>query len=132
MSQENEKTWLAADSAFNSGDLDRWIEFHDPEIEWHDLPSLPGAGVHRGREALLRRIGELKGALADFRTEVEEITSVGDSVVARVRFLGAGRASGAPVALPVSYVADFRDGRVVRTRLFADHADALEAAGLSE
>lgn len=133
MSEQNEKTWLAADAAFNSGDLDRWIEFHDPEIEWHDLPGLPGGGVHRGREALLRRIEELQEALVDFRTEVEEITSVGDRVVTRVRLLGEGRASGAPASpLPVTYVAEFHDGRVIRVRLFADHAEALKAAGLSK
>jgi hypothetical protein len=32
----------------------------------------------------------------------------------------------------MSYVADFRHGRVVRTRWFANHADALKAAGLRE
>jgi ketosteroid isomerase-like protein len=133
MSEENEKTFLAADAAFNNGDLDRWLEFFDPEIEWHDLPSLPGSGVHRGRDALLRRIEELQEALVDFRSEVEEIASEGDRVVARVRLLGAGRASGAPAApLPVTYVSEFRDGRIIRTRLFADHAEALEAAGLRE
>ena len=133
MSEDNERTWLAADAAFNRNDLQTWIEFHDPEIEWHDLPGLPGAGVHHGREELLRRVEELQEALSDFRTEVEEITSVGDCVVAQVRFLGIGKASGAPATpLSVTYLAEFRDARIVRTRLFADHTEALEAAELSE
>jgi hypothetical protein len=38
------RTWevvKAAAEAFDRGDLDIWIEFFDPEIEWHDLPTLP-------------------------------------------------------------------------------------------
>ena len=56
MSQENVETYLRADAAFNRGDLDRWLEFFDPEIEWHDLPTLPGAGVHHGAEELVQRV----------------------------------------------------------------------------
>jgi ketosteroid isomerase-like protein len=128
MSDENEQVYLQADETFNRGDLDRWIEFMDPEVEWHDLPTLPGAAVHCGREGVLQRIRELQEAMPDFRTVVEGIESVEDRVVARVRYLGSGGTSGAPVEIVVSQVAEFRDGRVLRSRLFTEHAEALEAA----
>jgi len=43
-----------------------------------------------------------------------------------------GRASGADVEINYWIVITFRAGRVVRDQWFANRAEALEAAGLSE
>jgi ketosteroid isomerase-like protein len=133
MSQENEKSFLDGTAAFNGGDLESWLGFFDAEIEWHDLPTLPGAGVHRGKAALRRRVEDWLETWGEPRVDIEEIRSVGDRVVARIQYTGIGKASGARTApLTATQVAEYRNGRVLRSWQFVDHAEALEAAGLSE
>jgi hypothetical protein len=39
MSEKNVEIVREAIEAFNRGDLDAWIGFYDPEIEWHDVTS---------------------------------------------------------------------------------------------
>ncbi len=54
-------------------------------------------------------------------------------MVARLRYTGAERVSDAPTtALTVSHLVEFRDGRIFRSRLFADDAEDREAAGLRD
>ena len=132
MSQENVNTVLTFHSAFNQGDMDRYFAFFDPEIEFHDRPGFPGPGVHRGLEAVRRHVEDYREAWVEPRVETEEIRSVGDRVVTRITYTGVGKSSGARTATPASGIFDFREGRILRIRQFVDHADALEAAGLSE
>jgi len=104
-------------------------EFFDPEIEWHDTPSLPGAGVYRGHEALQGHIEDYLDAWADSRFEIEEIRSVGDRVLTRGRYVGVGRQSGVRLEDNlVLGVYDLRRGRVLRVRQFVDEGNALTAA----
>ena len=49
-----------------------------------------------------------------------------------VRVSATGEGSGAPVEIPAAHEFTIRDGRVVRFKAYANRADALEAAGLSE
>ena len=88
MSQENveivRQFWKAFNDLGIQEDVDGVLaEFFDPEIEWHDTPSLPGAAVYRGHAALQRHIEDYLDAWADSRFEIEEIRSVGDRVLTR-------------------------------------------------
>ena len=132
MSEENVNTVLAMFSAFNRGDMDGYLASFDPEIEYHDTLGFPGPGVHYGLEAVRRHVEGYREAWVEPRVETEEIRSVGDRVVARITYTGVGTSSGATAATSANAVCDFRDGRIVRLRQFIDHAEALEAAGLSE
>lgn len=141
MSRQNVETVLAMTEAYNSlspGELDAWlVEFFDPEIEWHDVPALPGAGVYFGYDAFRRACERYLEAWAETSTEIEEIRAVGDRVVACARYGGVGHGSGARVVGPVSgpttgAVFEFRNGRILRARQFLSYDEALEAVGLSE
>ena len=132
MSQENVETVLTFHSAFNRGDMDRYFACCDPEIEFHDPPGFPGGGVHHGQEAFRRHVEEYREAWVEPRVETEETRSVGDHVVTRITYTGVGKSSGARTATPASGVFDFREGRILRSGNSIDHAEALEAAGLSE
>jgi hypothetical protein len=50
--------------------------------------------------------------------------------VATGRLKAQGRASGAEVESPISWLVEFRDGRVIRMTDFLDPKEALETAGL--
>ena len=144
MSRENVEvvraTWESANSdAFDlDADLDAWLDdFFDPEIEWHDVPTLPEAGVHCGRDAFRRHLVAYMEAWTDSYYEIEDIRAVGDRVVVRGRYSGVGRQSGAQatggLSLPATgAIYEFRAGRILRVQQFVTHAEALEAVGLSE
>jgi ketosteroid isomerase-like protein len=118
-------------------DLDEWLdEFCDPKVEWHDVPVYPSAGVHSGRDAVRRHAAEFEDAWADWGVDIEEISAVDDRVVARIRYSGVGRVSGAPITGGVQNpstgaVFEFRAGRILRVLQFVTHAEALETVGLS-
>jgi ketosteroid isomerase-like protein len=139
MSQENVKLVRAMLEAVGPDtETDDWLDaFCDPEIEWNDVPTFPTAGVHCGRDALRRHAAEFEEAWADWSIEVEDIRAAGDRVVARIRYRGVGRESGAPITGGVQNpstgaVFDLRAGRILRVRQFVTHAEALAAVGLPE
>jgi ketosteroid isomerase-like protein len=128
--QENVDVVRRSWTAFNAGDLDGFFQHFDPEIEWHDIPNYPGVGAHWGRKAFRRHVEAFVDAWGDVRVEIEEIAATGDRVVARIRYVGTGRESGAPVENPASgAVYEFRNGCILRVQQFAEHSEALEAAG---
>ena len=132
MSQENVEIVREANAAFNLRDLDHWIEFFDPEIEYHDTPEFPDGGMHLGREGFRRHVESYLDAWSDASAEVDA-RAVGKQVVGRIRYTGAGRATGIEVETrEYGALYDFRAGRIRRVRQFATYADALEAAGLRE
>lgn len=134
MSREKVEVVSRAYERYNrttTDDLNTWLaEFFDPEIELHDAPVFPGAAMYRGLDAVRRHVEDYFEAWAESRIEIEEIGSVGDRVVARIRYDGVGLQSGTRTGgVPIGAVYDFRGGRVLRVRQFNDHAEALAAAG---
>jgi ketosteroid isomerase-like protein len=135
MSQENveivRRMWVRT-NAEGDADLPALLdEFFDPEVEWHDTPSLPGASVYRGHEALRRHIEDYLDAWADSGFEIEEIRLVGDRVLTRGRYFGVGQLSGMRLEDNVVVgIYDLRGGRILRVRQFVDESEALKALGL--
>ena len=137
MSQENveivRQVWEALDDRLPEDVAGVLAEFFDPEIEWYDAPSLPGAAVYRGHAALQRHIEDYLDAWADSRFEIAEIRSVGDRVLTRGRYVGVGRQSGITLEDNLVFgVYDLRRGRVLRVQQFVHEGEAFEAVGLSE
>jgi ketosteroid isomerase-like protein len=64
--------------------------------------------------------------------DLEEALDGGDLVVATVLSRGRGRGSGIEIDARFHRVYTLRDDRIVRMDEFAQRAEALEAAGLSE
>jgi len=59
----------------------------------------------------------------------EELIDAGDQVVAVIRELEVGRASGAPVTANHAALWTLADGKVTRMQTFDDRQQALEAGG---
>jgi ketosteroid isomerase-like protein len=119
-------------------DRNDWLdEFFDPEVEWHDVPIYPSAGVYSGRDALRRHAADFEDAWADWGVEIEDIRAAEGRVVARIRYRGVGKRSGAPITgglknQATGAVFELRAGRIIRVLQFVTHAEALEAVGLAE
>jgi hypothetical protein len=89
--------------------------------------------VCRGLEALRRHVEGYRHAWADSAVDLDEIGSVGDRGLARIRYDEFGHQSGMRlVDNSVNAIHDLRRGRIVRVRQFVNDAEARAAVGLSE
>jgi ketosteroid isomerase-like protein len=134
MSQENLETiFRHAIEAYSRGDYDGAVVNFDPAIEWSVHESVaPDATTYHGHDGVKRFWETWAEAISRMELEIEECRRIGpDQVLAITRAHGMGAGSGVPVASArFAQVADFRDGRVVRVRLYGGVEPALEAAGL--
>ncbi len=70
--------------------------------------------------------------LGGLHVEVVEVRDLGDTQLWVVDQSGHGEGSGVDVKQRFTWVMTFRELRLVRWHIYADHERALEAAGLSE
>ena len=117
---------------FNDGDVNGFLQLCAPGFEFRDLPALPGSGVYIGHDAYRAWFAQLSDAFDDLGFEVEELIDAGDQVVVVNRATGSGKGSGAAVNLNFSNVWTLKGGKAVSAFSYDTHAEALEAAGLSE
>jgi uncharacterized protein len=132
MSRENVEIVRCGYERFNDGDIEGFIELCVPEIEFRDLPALPGSGVFIGHDAMRGWWAQLYDAFDDLRFDADEFIDAGDSVLVPTHGSGRGRSSGAPVELDFFNVWTLNDGKLTRCISYGDHAEALVAAGPRE
>ncbi|HEX2358924.1 MAG TPA: nuclear transport factor 2 family protein [Solirubrobacterales bacterium] len=137
MSQENIDVIREAVDALNRRDVDAFIAFARPDVEWKE-PTDPFPGlrpIYHGRDGVREWLEEAFLELWEsFHVEVGEITEASDDRVFFEMWLTArGAASGVETVIhtwSVTWHAD--DGKVARRALFWTREEGLEAAGLSE
>jgi ketosteroid isomerase-like protein len=95
-------------------------------------PAAPEAGTHHGHEGVDRWIADLRDSFSEFEVVPDDFLDGGEHVVCRAHFRGLGKGSGAEVELRETHLWTMSDGRAVRLQAYPVHAEALEAAGLSE
>jgi ketosteroid isomerase-like protein len=132
MSQENVEFVRQAMEVANSRDFDALDELATADYEWHTTPGLPGGGVHRGRDAVKAYMREYLDMWETYTLEDERLIDAGEQVVQLCQLHATGKGSGVALTVPIAYVHTFRDGKFARSMVFPHHAEALEAAGLSE
>jgi ketosteroid isomerase-like protein len=140
MSEENLELVRLSYDALASGNLDAWLHFFDPDVEWLPPPIWaalevggdPEAQVLRGH-AGIRRFMDVTGDMWE-KQEIspERFLDAGDDqVVAFVRLRVRGR-NGVEIDEPWAHLITLRSRKVVRFEIYPDRSEALEAAGLSE
>jgi ketosteroid isomerase-like protein len=130
MSQENLETANAAYAAWNAGDMDALRRIYDPDVVSRSVEGWPESGPFFGRDEVMREWKRMREAFNLDAIELLSVTNVGDRVLARLVWRGGG--SGPAAEFEVTQVSTFRKGRCIAIEHFWDHAEALEAAGLSE
>jgi ketosteroid isomerase-like protein len=134
MSRENVEVVHAAYDAWNRGDLQAVLHYLHPGLEWEENPDVyPGLDpVYRGHEGFLKRQRDGFDVWEWIRVEDQEFIDAGEHVVVFLHVMAKGRHSGIEVEMRLYDVFTLRDEKVIRHRLYADRAEALEAVGLSE
>ncbi len=136
MSQENVEVVQRAVEAWNADDLDAFLaEFH-ADLEWHPSiePGLEGTAIiYRGHDGARKAWREYRGeAWERLTSRPQEVRDLGESVLLLGRIEFTARTTGIEFSQEIGELFEFRGGKIVRARDFLTHADALEAAGLSE
>ena len=126
MSEENVEIFKRGVELWNRDDFDTWIELHDPRSNgsrsWRSIAGVPESG----------RPGRASRATCKSRFDSETSVNLGESVLALGEMESTGHTTGLNFTDEVAQLVTYRDGRIIKVRDFASHAEALEAAGLSE
>ena len=85
-----------------------------------------------GREAVIQQYVRWWGAFEEYSVSARDITSSERTAVVLIEERGRGKGSAVPLVAEHSQVWTFRRGRIIHIELFRSHAEALEAAGMSE
>jgi ketosteroid isomerase-like protein len=130
MSQENVEIARAVTEAWNTRDMDALRELYDPDVMVRTAEGWPEPGPYVGVEVALREFARYLDTLDASRFESITYVDAGDRVVARLNWRGVGH--GPDMNLEFTTVTTVRKGRIIFIEFFWDHAEALEAVGLSE
>ena len=131
MSQGNVEVVRAVFAAWNASDMDAVRDLYDPDVIVRTVEDWPEPGPYVGREAVMRFYGHLRETWdADTNEPVSDFIDVADHVV--VRYIWRGTGQGPEANMELTLVFTVRKGMIVYQEFFWDHAEALEAVGLSE
>ena len=117
--------------AMTAGDMDALRELYDPDVIVRTVKNWPEPGPYVGREAAVRFFEQLRDTW-----DAPAVVPVSDFIDARdrvaVRYVWRGAGHGPDLNMELTLVFTMRRGRIVYQEFFWDHAEALEAAGVSE
>ena len=132
MSQPNVEVIRRGLEALSSGDIDRILEFVDPDFEGQVPPELSTEpDTYRGHAGMRRYFQSFWDDMEDIRFQADRMWEAGDSVVVDTRMTARGKQTAIPVEQRFGQIWTLRDGRAIAVENFASVGDALEAAGLA-
>jgi ketosteroid isomerase-like protein len=131
MSQENVEFVRAAFEAWNAGDMDAFLELLAPDVISRPPEGWPEPGPFVGREAVMRQFMQQRQTFeADAAKPISDFIEIADRVIVRLSWRGRGH--GPELNLEQTCAFTVRKGKILAFEWFWDHAEALEAVGLSE
>jgi ketosteroid isomerase-like protein len=133
MLRENAEIVRQGNDAISRRDKVAWLATTDPDAVMVPARQWPEEGPIRGAEAIWDFYVQVAAAWEERPYELGDFVEAGgDALIVNVRREARGKTSGATVEFNYWAVMAFRRGRTARIEWFADRAEALEAAGLSE
>jgi ketosteroid isomerase-like protein len=131
MSEENVRVVKAVFVAWNAGDTDGLRDLYDPDVIVRAPEGWPEPGPFVGREAVMRQWEQQREIWdAEDLEQIGDFVAAGDRVV--VRFIWHAAGHGPEAGFEMTGINTVRKGRIVLQEFFWDHAEALEALGVSE
>ena len=133
MSQENVAVAKSFLVAFARRDLDAAAGLLHPEVEIR--PAIVGGPegiVYRGLNGNRQFWADIDAAWATFRIEPQEFRDLGERILVLGRAIAVAPGSGIALDQASAWIAEMRDGKIVRFQSFTSQPEALKAAGLEE
>ena len=131
MSQQNVEIVRAGYQAWNTGNMDAVRELYDPGIIVRPVEGWPEPGPYVGRDAVMRQLEQQRETWdADAFEPITDFIDAADRVVVRFTWRGVGH--GPDLDMEITGVYTVRKGKIFAIEHFWDHAEALEAVGLSD
>jgi ketosteroid isomerase-like protein len=132
VAQRNTELVESAFDAWNRGDIDAFAGHVAEDVAWLEVAGRPegGATERIGRDRLRESLRSLFDAWESYHLEVQRLEAVDDRVLAVVREVARGRASGVEIDGTWGYLITVGDGEIVRIEAYRDANRALEMAGM--
>jgi ketosteroid isomerase-like protein len=129
--QQNVEVVRQALSALDRRDVEAYPKLASPAYELiNPASSIEGPAI--GHEGIRRFFRELTAYSKESEFRLEDIRAIGERVLASFVITAVGRNSEVKTSVKFAGVYDLEHGKIRRAEIFADRAEALEAAGLSE
>jgi ketosteroid isomerase-like protein len=125
MARSSLEAFSALWRAYGEGRLDQSLDLVDPECE---VTFADGSEPVRGHEGVRDRLTAAHRQWKTLRIAYEEVFEDHPGCVVGIGSLAASAPEGTHVARPMAVVAEFREGRLVRGRVFATRDEAVDAA----
>jgi len=132
MARENVEIAMRAIDAFNRVDIELFIALTTADFEWSPSMVAIEGRIFRGSEGVRAYFASLSNAWKEFLIVPGTFRDVGDVVIMLGGLKGRGRNSDVVVDSSLGMVIELRGLKISRVRGFLDHAEALQAAGLTE
>jgi uncharacterized protein len=132
MARQNVDLVRSLYESFAKGDVPSVLAALDPRIEWNEAEGFPYADRNpyivptAVLEGVLMRLG---GEWENFGVGLEELLDAGDTVVARGRYSGVYKKTGAGINAQFAHVWTLRDGKVAKFQQYTDTAQVAKAVG---
>jgi ketosteroid isomerase-like protein len=127
---ENSEALQGGYDAFNNGDIDTVRELFDEDVRWEGVNTsdLPMSGVHEGRDAVLRALGQIGEVFERYQVSPDEMVEQGDTIVC-LSHIDAKTKSGNDLKLPSVEIWRMSGGKVKRAQSLFDTAEMKKAIG---
>jgi uncharacterized protein len=122
----------SAFETWNRGEIDAFVDYTSEDVAWLEVSGRPegGATERVGRERLRDGLKSLFDAWESYYIDPERIEEAGDRILAIVREVARGRASGVEIDGRWGYLITVKDGEMVRIEAYRDPDVAVRMAGV--
>jgi ketosteroid isomerase-like protein len=132
MSEENVEVVERSTELWNAGDVEGLRQLFDPDVVLHIPEGGPEKGPFSGVDQVVSQYRRMGEDFSQHHLESTDTEARGDRVIVRYHWTVRGDHSGIGFELRYTGVFRLRNGKIVEARYGWDHAEVLEAAGLSE
>jgi ketosteroid isomerase-like protein len=133
VSRENVELTRCYIDAFDRRDVDAFVAYSDPDIEFRSLFAAVGGALYHGRDEVRKYFEDLAETWAEGpHVKVESYFDLGERTLVFTEWRGRGRHSGAEVTASGALVFRWRDGLAVHWQGYRERADALGDLDLRE
>ena len=132
MSEENKEILLKGFDLFAAEDWNAFAALLHPACLLTAPANWPEPGPFRGREAAAKQFERFRSEFGEQHFEIKNVATTGDWGIVDYAWNVRGAGSGAAGRLEITSATRIEDGLMRETHHRWHHAEALEAAGLSE